>query len=347
MPLPVSINMKIARHYLQVIWRNRNNGHANNGRGSLRIPLVLMLELTHACNLKCRGCGRIREYADSQKERLTFDQARAAMIEADTPVVSISGGEPLLHSDAPSIAALAVEMGKVVYFCTNGLLLTRRLAEFEPHRLFFFNVHMDGPPAIHDDLVGLPGTARRALEGIVQARRAGFNVTTNTTVYRSTPPEAIAALFEQLTEMGVKGLMIAPAFAYEVGTEAETFTRPQAQAWFKRLYELWGDRNMTHTPLYMQFLRGERKLTCMPWGTVTYNPQGWKTPCYLLIGDHVSSFRELMDTTDWQAYGPGRDPRCADCMLHSGFEPSVINSIRGLNDGWRSLLRLARWQMGR
>lgn len=346
LPLPLSINLKIARHYVHSLLRNHRGGRSND-RDKRRIPLVLMLELTHACNLSCRGCGRIREYADVKGERLTRQQAKSAMLEADTPVVSISGGEPLLHPDAPAIAADALDLGKVVYLCTNGLLLVKRLSEFQPQPLFFLNMHIDGPPAIHDDLVGLPGTAERALEGIRLARQAGFNVTTNTTIYRHTPPEAIASLFEQLTEMGVRGLMIAPAFAYEVGAEAETLSRAQAWAWFKELHELWGDKNLVHTPLYMQFLRGERDLACMPWGTVTYNPQGWKSPCYLLTDDHLDTFQELMKSTAWEDYGPDREARCADCLLHSGFEPSVVNSIRDFHDGWYSLVELARWQLGK
>jgi hopanoid biosynthesis associated radical SAM protein HpnH len=345
-PLPLSINMKVARHYMRKAWRNRNSDVLKNEAGQQLIPLVLMLELTHACNLKCRGCGRIREFADTQKERLSREQARQAMLEADTPVVTVSGGEPLLHPQVADIVADALGMGKVVYLCTNALLLSKRLEEFKPHALFFFNVHIDGPPEIHDALTGLPGTTERALEAIGQARQAGYNVTTNTTVYKGTPPGAIASLFERLTGMGVRGLMIAPAFAYEVGTDAETFTRSEAHDWFKQLHKLWGDRNMIHTPLYMEFLRGERRLDCMPWGTVTRSPMGWKSPCYLLTDNHLVTFRELMETTQWDRYGPDREPRCADCLLHSGFEPSVVNSIRGLKDGWQSLLNLARWQMG-
>ncbi len=333
MPLPLSINLTIARHLA---------GERLRGHGT-RIPLVLMLELTHACNLRCDGCGRIREYADTQSARLTRQQARAAMVDAGTPVVSISGGEPSLHPDAPAIVADALGLGRVVYFCTNGLLLVQRLDEFKPDKRFLFNVHLDGPPEVHDKLTGLPGAALRALEGVRRARQAGFRVTTNTTLYRDTPVEAVVALFQVLTDMGVDGLMVAPAFAYRVGTPASTFSRAEAQAYLRALHTAWGDRNLYHTPLYMQFLRGERELDCMPWGTVTYNPQGWKQPCYLLTDAHVSSFEELMSGTNWDSYGHGRDARCADCMLHSGFEPSVMNSLRGPGDWWR----IARWQLGR
>jgi len=332
MPLPLSVNLKIARHLASARLR---------GRGP-HVPIVLMLELTHACNLHCAGCGRIREYAGSQAS-LTREQARAAMVEAGTPFVSISGGEPLLHSDAPRIAADALSLGKVVYLCTNGLLLARRLGEFAPHRHFAFNVHLDGPPHIHDALTGLPGTAERALEAIRQAKAAGFAVTVNTTLYRTTPVSDVAALFGQLTELGVDGLMVAPAFSYEVGVEAATLTRSEAHERFRDLGAHWGDKALYHTPLYMQFLRGERDLDCMPWGTVTYNPQGWKSPCYLLTDTHLPSFDALMNETDWDAYGPGRDARCTNCLMHSGFEPSVMNSLQGLPD-W---IQMVRWQLGR
>jgi len=333
MPLPVSISLKVARH----LTRARLN------RGPARIPLVLMLELTHACNLRCTGCGRIRECVDTQSTRLTREQARTAIVEAGTPFVSISGGEPLLHPQVPTIAADALALDRVVYLCTNGLLLAHRLAEFTPHPRFYFNVHLDGPPEVHDALTGLPGTAEGALEGIRRAKAAGFGVTTNTTVYRHTLIDDTVALFRQLTGLGVEGFMIAPAFAYEVGMSTDTLRRAEAHAWFQALRAAWDGDGLYHTPLYMEFLCGERQLACTPWGTVTCNPQGWKRPCYLLTDAHVPSFEELMNETDWDAYGIGRDSRCADCMMHSGFEPSVMGSLRGPRDWWR----IARWQLGR
>lgn len=334
MPLPLSVNLKVARHLALAPVRNpRLRGHT---------PIVLMLELTHACNLRCAGCGRIREYAGPTKN-LTREQARAVVLEAGTPFVSISGGEPLLHPDAPAIAADALSLDRVIYFCTNALLLAQRMDEFTPHPHFYFNVHLDGPAPIHDALTGLPGATERALAAIRQAKTAGFLVTVNTTLYRDTPVSDVVALWSQLTDMGVDGLMVAPAFSYEVGVAAATLTRSDAYERFRALYESWGDRNLYHTPLYMQFLRGERELACMPWGTVTYNPEGWKRPCYLLTDAHVPSLAELMETTDWDAYGPGRDPRCANCLLHSGFEPSVMNSMRGPRD-WA---KMVRWQLGR
>ena len=300
-----------------------------------------MLELTHACNLNCSGCGRIREYADTKNARLTYEQAISAIQEADLPVLSISGGEPLLHPDAPHIARSALELGKVVYLCTNGVLLTRRLKEFTPHRRFYFNIHLDGTPKIHDQRTGLAGSAEKAIQGIVAAKAAEFGVTTNTTIYRDTKVEDTIALFQRLTELGVDGMMIAPAFNYQVGVPAGTLTRAEAQAWMREFSSVWYDRNMYHTPLYMQFLRGERQVACNPWGTVTYNPQGWKKPCYLLTDDHVPSFSRLMEQTNWGAYGPGRDPRCTDCMLHSGFEPAIMGSLQGPGDWWQ----LLRWQL--
>jgi len=331
MAIPISVNLKVAGH----LARERL------AKGPGPIPLVLMLELTHACNLRCAGCGRIREYSDTQAARLTRDQARESMVEAGTPIVSISGGEPLLHPQAPAIAGDAVALGRVVYLCTNGLLLTQRMDEFTPHPRFYFNVHLDGPPEIHDALTGLPGTAERALEGIRLARKAGFRITTNTTIYAGTSVDAIVALFRRLTGLGVEGIMIAPAFAYEADIAAKTLTRADSRAWFAAFRDTWGDNGLYHTPLYMDFLCGERELACMPWGTVTRNPQGWKRPCYLLTDGHEVSFEQLMNQTDWDACGPGRDARCADCLMHSGFEPSVMASLRNPRDLWRIL----RWQL--
>ncbi|MHB0878866.1 MAG: adenosyl-hopene transferase HpnH [Anaerolineae bacterium] len=331
MPLPLSINLTIARHLARERLR----------RPGQRLPLVLMLELTHACNLKCAGCGRILEYAASRADAIDGRQAQAAIVAAGTPVVSVSGGEPLLHPETPAIVADALAQGKVVYLCTNGLLLEKRLREFTPHRRFYFNVHLDGPPEFHDALTGLQGTGERAMAAITAAKAAGFGVTTNTTVYRDTDIASVAGLFGRLTNMGVDGLMVAPAFAYEVGTAAATLARPEAEDRFRLLQAAWGARNLYHTPLYMSFLRGERSLQCLPWGTVTYGPQGWRRPCYLLADSHADSFGSLMGETNWDDYGPGKDARCANCMLHSGFEPSVMSSMKGPRDWWLMI----RWQM--
>jgi hopanoid biosynthesis associated radical SAM protein HpnH len=333
MPLPLSVNVCVALHLARARWHGDPS----------RVPVVLMLELTHACNLHCAGCGRIREYASTRGDRLAPEEARFAVVEAGTPVVSISGGEPLLHPDAPRIVADATAMGKLVYLCTNGLLMAERLEEFKPGPRFFFNIHLDGPPAFHDSLVGLPGAADRAMEGIRQARAAGFGVTTNTTIYRDTRVGDVVELFRQLNAVGIDGFLMAPAFDYEIGVAAATMRRPEAHAWFRNLHAEWRDSGMYHTPIYMKFLRGERDLPCMPWGTVTYSPRGWRRPCYLLADAHVATYRELMDGTDWESYGPGRDPRCANCLLHSGFEPSVMGTLRGVRDWWQVL----RWQLGR
>jgi len=332
MSLPLSMNLKVAGYLVQ--------SRLKNGRP--QIPLVLMLEITHACQLSCLGCGRIREYADTKNERLTRSQAKDVMLEAGTPIVSISGGETMLHPESPGISADALELGKGVYLCTNGFLLPKRLSEFKPHPHFYFNVHLDGTPDYHNGLVQLPGVAEQALEGIRQAKAAGFGVTTNTTIYRDTPVEMIADLFRQLKALNVDGFMIAPAFNYEVGLSVNTKTRAEAQEWFRSLRKVWSGNNSHHSPIYIEFLSGERELNCTPWGTVTYNPQGWKKPCYLLTDGHVSSFAELLDETDWDSLGPGYDTRCANCMLHSGFEPSVIGSLKGVQD-W---IRMIRWQLG-
>jgi hopanoid biosynthesis associated radical SAM protein HpnH len=331
MALSMAVNLAILRHLV----RTRILSHSG------RRPMVLMLELTHACNLRCNGCGRIREYADTRALSVSREQAHAVVVEADTPVVSISGGEPLLHPDLPAITDDILAMGKAAYVCTNGILLAKRLSEFKPHPRLYFNIHLDGPPAVHDALTNLPGTTERALEAIRQARAAGFGVTTNTTLYYDTPISEIAVLFRQLVDMGVAGFALAPAFAYEVGAPARTLTRDEAHQRFRELKEVWGDKNLYHTPIFMQFLRGERELQCMPWGIVTYNPLGWKRPCYLLSDGHAASLDELLNDTDWDAYGHGRDPRCTNCLMHSGFELSVMNSLHGPRDLWLIL----RWEL--
>ncbi len=333
MALSMAVNMAIARHLVRTRLGNQHrNGHW---------PMVLMLELTHACNLRCNGCGRIREYADTRALSISREQARAVVEEADTPVVSISGGEPLLHPDIAAISQDILDMGKAAYVCTNGTLLARRLSEFQPHPRLYFNVHLDGPASIHDALTNVPGTTERALDAIRAAKAAGFGVTTNTTLYYDTPVSELATLFQQLVDMGVDGFALAPAFAYEVGAPAHTLTREEAHQRFRELQELWGAKNVYHTPIFMEFLRGERELECMPWGIVTYNPLGWKRPCYLLSDGHAASLVELLEETDWERYGHGRDPRCADCLMHSGFELSVMNSMHGPGDLWK----IVRWEL--
>jgi hopanoid biosynthesis associated radical SAM protein HpnH len=306
-----------------------------------RFPLVLMLEPTFRCNLSCRGCGRIREYAQSRRD-LTAEECWAACAEAGAPVVSITGGEPLLHPRIREIVHGIVQQKRFVHLCTNGLLLEASLPGFSPSPQLGFVVHLDGMADFHDGLAGKAGVFHAATAAIRQARRAGFRVYTNTTVYRQSDPAEIVELLLHITELGVNGIMITPAFRYEAVEEDLSLSRSQIAATFRRIFALVPRVPFYNTPPYMDFLAGGRELACKPWSTPTRNPLGWKRPCYLITDEYCASFEELMRETCWQSYGPGRDPRCADCKVHCGFEASAVEQIaRRPKDLWSAV----RWML--
>jgi hopanoid biosynthesis associated radical SAM protein HpnH len=319
--------------------------------GEKIFPLVLMLEPLHGCNLSCAGCGRRREYADVVHKRLSIKDCLAAVDECGAPIVSVCGGEPLIYPGIEVLVESLVARRKHVYLCTNGAALEKKLPSLRPSRRLLVNVHIDGMEATHDRMVGRQGVFAAATRGIAQAVAAGFQVCTNTTVYRETDMAEIAVLFDYLTELGVDGLMISPAFGYAAVQEsdpagaAEMFmTREEITAKFTAAWPILRRHRLTASPIYMEFLRGLRELPCAAWANPTYNVRGWRGPCYLLGDAHYSSYAELLSATDWTRFGPGPagDPRCAHCMMHCGFEPAaVLRADKGLRD----VLRMALWQM--
>jgi hopanoid biosynthesis associated radical SAM protein HpnH len=305
--------------------------------GRKQFPLVLMLEPTERCNLNCAGCGRIREYRDNLDITLTADQCLEAVEEVGAPVVTLTGGEPLLHPQIQEIAARIIGAKRHVHLCTNGLLLEKSLGRFKPGPYMNFVVHADGPAPAHDHAAGHDGVFERAMEGIKAAKRAGFRVYTNTTVFRSTDFAGLEQLFNQLVALGVDGLMISPAFDFGIG--ADIFpSRDEITQKFQALRGLRGRYPFYNTSAYLDFLEGERDAGCMPWSTPTLTPRGWRRPCYLLADEHCGSYQELV-ATDWSKYGVGKDPRCQNCMVHSGFEASLIDKAR---HSLPELTRLAR-----
>ncbi|MCS6852994.1 MAG: adenosyl-hopene transferase HpnH [Gemmataceae bacterium] len=314
-----------------------------------RFPLVLMLEPLHACNLTCTGCGRIREYAQTIKDKLSVEECLAAVDECGAPIVSICGGEPLIYPDIGLLVRGILRRRKNIYLCTNGMFIRKRLDQFRPTSRFFFNVHLDGLEETHDKLVERAGVFRAAIDGIKAAKKAGFLVCTNTTIYKETDLREIDALFAYLTRLGVDGLMVSPAYGYAAVREtnpqgaAEIFlTRDDIRAKFREAQRLFAKYRMASSPIYLEFLSGQRELPCTAWGNPTRNVRGWKGPCYLITDQHHASFRDLMEQTDWDRYGPGRDPRCEHCMVHCGFEPTVA---LGVNQRLRDALRMAWWQL--
>jgi len=316
--------------------------------GQERFPLVLMLEPSHACNLSCKGCGRIREYAGTVHQRMSIDECLAAVDECGAPVVSVCGGEPLVYPEIEQLVAEIVDRRKHVYLCTNGLDLAGKIARFRPSGRLFFSIHLDGMEATHDAVVRRPGVFRHAIAGIRAAKKAGFRVTTNTTIYRQTDLDEIVVLLEYLTELGVDGMMITPAYGYEAVEKAgngsgELFmTREEIQSRFRRARRALERFRLVASPIYLDFLCGLRTLPCAAWASPTRNVRGWKGPCYLMTDAHWPTYQDLVGSTDWSRLGPERDPRCEHCLVHCGFEPAAMLSARW---GLRDALAMALWQV--
>jgi len=308
-----------------------------------KFPLVMMLEPLHACNLTCTGCGRIREYRSTITQKLTVEQCLLAADECGAPIVSICGGEPTIYPELPQLLRELRARDRHVYLCTHGMFIRKRLHEWKPSSSFFINVHLDGLERTHDLMVERQGVFREAIEGIKAAKAAGFLVCTNTTIYKQTDLTEIARLYDLLEKLGVDGYMVTPAYSYAAVQRKEIFmSRHEIQLKFRAATDLLSRYNMLTSPIYLEFLRGDRELTCTAWGNPTYNPRGWKGPCYLMTDTHHATFREFMENTPWERYGRGRDPRCEDCMVHVGYEPSaVLGANRQFGDSWK----LLTWQL--
>ncbi len=294
--------------------------------GHRKFPLVLMLEPLFRCNLRCRGCGKIKRAGDTVD--LDVDACLAAAEECGAPIVSIAGGEPLLHPDMPAIVDGLIKNRRFVYLCTNALLLEKRMDEFQPSTYFSFNVHLDGLRKHHDGLVGRQGTFDQAVSAIRMLTRKGFRVTTNTTLFLDVSPEETVRFFDFLTELGVEGMTVAPGFNFETALDPDHFLtdRAETRKRFSDIFAIGKNRGwkFNHSSLYLDFLAGGREYQCTPWGNPTYNHFGWQRPCYLLDDGYATSFADLMENTDWEAYGVGRNPKCGACMVHSGFEASAV-----------------------
>lgn len=295
-------------------------------RGSRKFPLTMILEPLEKCNLACEGCGRIREYEPVMDRMLTVEECLRAVEDCGAPVVSIAGGEPLMHPEIDKIVGGIIKQKRFVYLCTNALLMKRALKILKPSPYFSFVVHLDGLRESHDRSVARKGVFDVAVNAIKMARQAGFRVCTNTTLYNGTSPEEFHQLFAMLKEMGVEGIMVSPGFEYkEVADRGIFLARQQAINFFRRIFAgSPKDTPFYHNPLYLDFLQGKRDYQCAPWTVPTYTVLGWRKPCYLLADGHTTTFAELMDSTEWDRYGTGRDPRCAGCMMHCGYEGAAL-----------------------
>jgi hopanoid biosynthesis associated radical SAM protein HpnH len=309
----------------------------NKIQGKKRYPLVLMLEPSFRCNLNCAGCGRIREFKDILDKRLTLEECLASVEEAGAPIVCLTGGEPLLHPDVDKIVDGIISKKRFVNLATNGLLLESSLKRFKPSPYLSLVLHLDSLADAHDQYAGRKGTFDTAISAIKASKKAGFQVLINTTIYKQTNIEELKQFFLLLAGIPVDGIMIAPAFNYEA-VDADVFlSRNEVTKAFKPVYELRKQIPFYNTPLYLEFLAGNLELQCTPWSTPTRNPIGWKMPCYLLTDGHCRTFKELMKTP-WRAYGVGNNPRCANCMVHCGFEASALGAIPGnLPNLWKTI----------
>jgi hopanoid biosynthesis associated radical SAM protein HpnH len=308
--------------------------------GRKRFPLVLMLEPLFRCNLACSGCGKIQHPKEILKQHLTPEQCFAAVEECGAPVVSIPGGEPLLHPQIDQIVRGLVERKKFIVLCTNGLLLEKSLDKFQPSPYLTFSVHLDGMREWHDKCVDRKGVFDIAIQAIRAAKARGFRVATNTTVFEGADPKELQELFDFLSSLGIDGMTISPGYSYEWAPDQEHFLkREQTRALFRQIFapQKAGQKNWNfiNSPLFLDFLIGEKDYDCTPWGSPSYSVLGWQKPCYLLNEGHYKTFQELLEKTDWKRYGRASgNPKCADCMVHCGYEPTAaMDAMQPTNIG--------------
>ena len=299
-------------------------------KGRKRFPLVLMLEPLFRCNLACPGCGKIQHPTDILTQNLSPEQCFAAVEECGVPVVSIPGGEPLLHPQIDEIVRGLVERKKFIYLCSNGLLLEKSLDKFEPSPYLTFSIHLDGLREHHDECVDRKGVFDKAVSAIRAAKARGFRVTTNTTVFEGANPAEMQEFFDFVSSLEVDGMMVSPGYSYEWAPDQDHFLkREQTRSLFREILAPYyaGKKpnwSFNHNPLFLDFLIGEKDYECTPWGSPSYSVLGWQKPCYLLNEGHYESFQELLDNTDWSQYGRASgNPKCADCMVHCGYEPTA------------------------
>jgi len=318
MPVPVSQMWTVSSYVLR-----------QKLAGRKQYPLVLMLEPLFRCNLACAGCGKIQYPAHILKKELSPEECFRAVDECGAPMVSIPGGEPLMHPQIGEIIEGLVARKKYIYLCTNALLLKEKIDLFRPSKYLTFSVHLDGQREEHDLAVCREGGYDIAVEGVKEALRRGFRVTTNTTLFDGANPKSVRAFFDEMMELGVEGMMLSPGYSYDKAPDQKHFlgrarTRRMFRAILSNRKKEW---QFNLSPLFLEFLMGKRTYPCTPWGMPTYNVFGWQKPCYLLQDGYAETFAELLATTDWSNYGTeSGNPACANCMVHSGYEASAVNA---------------------
>jgi hopanoid biosynthesis associated radical SAM protein HpnH len=331
MPVPVSQMWTVATYVLK-----------QKLAGRRQYPLVLMLEPLFRCNLACAGCGKIQYPAHVLKMNLTPEQCFKAVDECGAPMVSIPGGEPLMHPQIKEIVEGLVARKKYIYLCTNALLLKEKIDLFTPSKYLTFSIHMDGEREHHDFAVCKEGGYDLALTGLKEAVKRGFRVTTNTTLFDGFDPKSVRNFFDEMMSLGVEGMMLSPGYSYDKAPDQSHFlgkarTRRMFRALLSNRKSSW---QFNLSPLFLEFLMGKRNYPCTPWGMPTYNLFGWQKPCYLLQDGYADTFEELMRTTEWNRYGTeSGNPKCANCMVHSGYEASAVHDTFNSLGGFLATVR--------
>jgi hopanoid biosynthesis associated radical SAM protein HpnH len=313
-------------------------------QGRKRYPLALMLEPLYRCNLACAGCGKIQYPANILKTQLSYEDCMKAVDECPAPVVSIPGGEPLLHPEIDRIVRGLIERKKYIYLCTNALLLEEKIHLFEPSKYLSFSVHLDGLEKEHDQSVCRDGVSKIARAAIEKAIARGFRVTTNTTLFDGADPKRTQQFFDEMMEVGVEGMMVSPGYSYQKAPDQGHFLgRERTKELFRKILHGNSRRwQFNQSVLFLEFLAGGRDYDCTPWGNPTYSVFGWQKPCYLLQDGYADSFQGMMEETQWENYGPkSGNPHCRDCMVHSGFEASAVEEIFSSFRGLTAMIRAA------
>lgn len=300
-------------------------------RGIKKYPLVLMLEPLFQCNLECSGCGKIAYPDDILKKRLSLEQCITAVEECGAPMISIPGGEPLIHKEMPQIVKALVERKKFVYLCTNAILLEKKLDDYQPSPYLTFSIHLDGLEKRHDESVCRKGIFAKAISAIKAAKARGHRVNVNCTLFQGEDPHEVAEFFDYATNLGIDGITISPGYSYEKAPRQDVFLpRSQSKQLFRDIFTEQKKRKtrwpISQSTLFLDFLSGNQSYQCTPWSNPTYNVFGWQKPCYLLVDEgYATSFQSLMNDTSWEQYGTGRNPKCDNCMAHCGYEGTAIN----------------------
>ncbi len=331
MPVPVSQMWTVASYVLK-----------QKIRGRERYPLVVMLEILFRCNLACAGCGKVQYPAHVLKRQLSPEECFKAVEECGAPIVNIPGGEPLMHPQIGEIVEGLIARGKYVYVCTNALLLKEKIDLFKPSKYLTFTIHLDGERDHHDFAVAREGTYEIAVDAIKMLLERGFRVTTNSTLFDGADPKSVRRFMDTIMDIGVEGMMISPGYSYEKAPDQSHFLAKENT---RELYrQILSNRSkkwrFNQSPLFLEFLMGKRDYECTPWGIPTYNVFGWQKPCYLLQDGYADTFEELMRETEWASYGgKSGNPKCQNCMVHSGFEPSAVNETFGSIGGMLATIK--------